>query len=190
MKTKAPSPEQWQLLRRLQAAGCPLDLAHLPPPDYPLRVISLNSGLPTNVFPLAGGAGAGIALSLRIVASASITIAGFRLQAEWLAPPLSWVERCPEHPRSYCLLTEGNHTSFDAATTIHSRKLHSGRLQTGKYIQGFLVGTTGAALLSPAIELKATLWIEDVFGAEYPYAVTLNNHPQVPRAASAIEDHA
>ena len=146
MRAKPPSPEQWQLLRRLQTAGCPLDLERLLPPDYPLRVISLNSGLPTNVFPLAGGAGVGIVLILRIAASASITIAGFRLQAEWLASPLSWVERCPEHPRRYCLRTEGGHTSFDAATTIHSRKLHSGRLQAGKYIQGFLVGTTGAAL--------------------------------------------
>jgi hypothetical protein len=50
-------PEQWETLRRLEAAGCPLDLEHLPRGTYPLRVFTQVSPWGTDIPPLANGTG-------------------------------------------------------------------------------------------------------------------------------------
>lgn len=172
MKEQAPSPQQWQLLHRLQAAGCPVDLAHVPPPDHPLRVICTAKAR-TNVLPVRDGIG--IILPLRIVAAVAITITGFRLDADWLSAPVAWVEPCAEHRGKYCLTdTAKRHLSL--AKVLNQRTLYSGRLKRGEFLQGCLVGTTKHPLRSD-VELPATLYIQDLAGIEYPYLQVLRNTP-------------
>jgi len=174
MNTKAPSPKQWQLLHRLQAAGCPVDCARIAPPDYPLRVTQLAREGLDNVYSLPGGIG--IILPLRIVASSAVTICDFRLRARWLQDSVSWVARCSEHERSYCLQTATHHLNFDPGAVLNRRTWHTGNLRRGSYLQGFLVGTTAGVLPEGESVLEATLLIEDLYGTEYPYSVRLTTN--------------
>lgn len=173
MNGKAPSPQQWQLLHRLQLAGCPLDLARVPPPDHPVRLIS-RTNVRTNVFRLE--LGVGIVIPVRIVATSPIIIAGYRLQADWLSTPLSWVEPCTEHLGKYCLpAAEDRHLSL--SKVLNRRTLYSGRLKSGDFLEGLLVGVCQQPLRSQKPQLSATLYLEDISGREYPYGVTVRNNP-------------
>jgi len=165
------------MLHRLRAAGCSVDLEHIEMPVYPLRVISHACGLETNLFP--GADETGIVFYLRIVASASFMICSVRLQANWLPQPVCWVEYCKQHRGHYCLQQgTGVHFSFAAADILNRRTLHAGVLKRGSYLRGFLAGmTTGVQPSLLGEKLEATLWIEDVFGTEHPYTISINNRP-------------
>lgn len=93
-------PEQWEILHRLEAAGCPLDLKHLPRGTYPLRVFTEVSPWGTDIFPLTNGTG--IAFRLCMIATASVTICKLRLQADWLKAEPSWSVPCRDHRIKYC----------------------------------------------------------------------------------------
>jgi hypothetical protein len=179
MNKEAASPEQWQTLHRLRAAGCPVDMEHIVPPNYPLRVINRALGLKTNLLPLAEETG--VVLSLRIVAAARVAICGFGLRADWLPQPVCWLESCKQH-RDYCLrLASNDHLRFGVAQILNWRTFDSGVMKRGSYLQGFLVGTTSGLSTALDEKLGATLWIEDAFGTEYPYTVSVNNcfNPQL-----------
>ncbi len=87
MKVKAASPEQWDLLRRLEMVGYPVDVDGIASPENPFCVIQTSLGKVKNlyVFPDC----VGIVLPVRIVASTTVTICGFHLRASWLTGPVS-----------------------------------------------------------------------------------------------------
>jgi len=86
---------------------------------------------------------------------------------------VSWVGRCSEHERSYCLQTATHHLKFDPGAVLNRRTWHAGNLRRGSYLRGFLVGTTAGVLPEGESVLDATLLIEDLYGTEYPYSVRL-----------------
>jgi hypothetical protein len=168
MNRKAPTPHDWQLFHRLEAVGCPLDLAHLPPPDYPLRVIPL-SGLQSNFLALKERWG--LVLDLRMIARAPITIAHYRVEAAWLASPVTWLEPCLLHPGHYCFeIAEKHHRHYSPA--LNGRTFARGKLRSGEYLHGVLTGIITQPPLVNGADLPATLWIGDVTGREYPYLLS------------------
>jgi hypothetical protein len=66
----------------------------------------------------------------------------------------------------------GAHLPFSAELLLNDFSQHPLRLKSGEACEGFLLGTTNG-LLSGEPELVATLWVEDIFGADYPYLITM-----------------
>jgi hypothetical protein len=184
-------PAQWQILRRLQAVGCPLDCERLPEPIHPLRVRCGTLAFGTNLVSLPGGMG--VILPLQIIASVPITINRFELKAEWLRKPVTWVSQCRQHGGNlkwyYCLhRTSHGDLRFTWETTLNHRTgnasqqkrlspwIQDGVLKRGAEMKGPLVGTfEGALPVDIGPKLEATLSIEDLFGKEYPYYIALEN---------------
>ncbi len=169
-------PEQWETLRRLEAAGCPLDLEHLPQGTYPLRVFTEVSPWGTDIFPLANGTG--IAFRLCMIATASVTICKLRLQAAWLKAEPSWSVRCRNHCDKYCFhdCSYGPNIQFHFDQVLNYHLLRWESLKRGAWWRGFLVGTVPGKLSgAAAAKLRATIVIEDLLG-EYPFPVLLDNN--------------
>jgi hypothetical protein len=61
-------------------------------PQYPVRVRTLTSELPTGIFALTHDTA--IALCIQIVALTQLTIAQFHIEAPWLSQPVSWLKAC------------------------------------------------------------------------------------------------
>jgi hypothetical protein len=170
-------PEQWETLRRLEAAGCPLDLEHLPRATYPLRVFTGVSPWGTDIFPLANGTG--IAFRICMIATASVTICKLQLQADWLKDDPSWSVPCRDHWQNYCFhdCSYGSHIQIYSGRVLNHRILRWESLKRGGSMRGFLVGTVPGTL-SGAVEgkLRATIVIQDIFGEQYPFPLLLDNN--------------
>lgn len=197
IRREALQPAQWQILRRLQAVGCPLDCERLPEPTHPLRVRCGTLALGTNLVSLPGGMG--VILPLQIIASVPITINRFDLKAEWLRKPVTWVGQCRQHGGNfkwyYCLHgTSHGDLQFKWETTLNHRTgnasqqkrlppwIQDGVLKRGAEMKGYLVGIFEDTLpLGIGPKLEALLSIEDLFGMEYPYSIVLENNQ--PKAA-------
>ena len=176
IKTKTPTPRQWVVLHRLQAAGCPVDLAKIQPPIAPLRMVQLAQEMVSNVLPIIDGCG--IAFRVRLIASESITITGCRLKADWLEHPLEWVAQCGQHRGRHCLLvSEEQHVQF--SSVLNDQIGRGVQLRAGQYLEGFLVGQTAKTVKVSASteELLVTLWVRDLRHDEYPYIIRLRNCP-------------
>jgi len=198
IRSDALQPAQWQILRRLQAVGCPLDYEELPEPTYPLRVRCATSAFGTHLFSLPSGMG--IIVPLQIIASAPITINRFDLRADWLRNPVTWVSQCRQHWGNfkwyYCLHgTPHGDLQFKWETALNHRTgnageskrlspfIQDGVLKRGAEMKGSLVGTFPDTLpVSIGPKLAATLNIEDLFGKKYPYSVVLENKQPAARA--------
>jgi hypothetical protein len=169
--------EQWETLRRLEAAGCPLDLEHLPRGSYPLRVFTEVSPWGTDVFPLANGTG--IAFRLCMIATASITICKLQLQANWLKDDeLSWSTPCRDHGQNHCFhnCIYGPRIRFQSDEVLNRRLVRWEILKRSDYLRGFWVGTFPGTLNDVAeAKLPATVVIEDLFGEQYPFSILLDN---------------
>ena len=173
MTQKRLCSKDWQLLRRLSAAGCPVNLADF---DYPLRAI-VAKWETTNVYQLPTGVG--IALPLHIVAADPITIAEFRLEAGWLESPIKWLRRSADG--AYHLQARSAVLNFRAEQVLNHRTWSSGGLKRGAFWHGILLGVTGS-LASDDATLEATLVIVDALGVEYPFPVKINNSPAAMEA--------
>lgn len=171
---KTPSPQQWQVIERLAASGCPLDLIHLPPPNRPVRVINTPSELRTNVF--ASDVGVALVLVLRIVASEPITICGLRIEAGWLKAPLRAVTTCDRHQRKSCIPINGTHLSFESAKLLNRFGFTSAALKRHESLAGLFVAISDGLLPTEA-NLRAVLWVQDILGSEYPYSLNLVCQP-------------
>jgi hypothetical protein len=168
MITKAPSPHQWMVLQRLAAAGCPVDIAHLIEPNWPLR-ISIPGENP-KLIQLHGRSA--IVMALRLTAVLPISVASYRLTADWLNTRIAWAPPCAEHGGKVCIRAQGDngaHWEFGRPLARYTGV----RLKPGNQVDGFLVGTTTPAQIPTAAELNATLWIGDTRQRNYPYALKL-----------------
>ena len=189
MIKRALHPEQWQILRRLGAAGCPVDHEHLPQASYPLRVFTEDSIWGTNIFPLPRGTG--IAFRLNIIVTVSFTICQIRLRADWLKGGISWLGSCRDHFRHYCFheCSYGPDIRFCSDEVLNSRMGRWEALKRGMGLHGFLVGTFPDILPSTAeAKLEATVVIEDLFGEEYPFPVEINNSKGITRPTSPLPE--
>ena len=169
MIKRALPPEQWQVLHRLRSVGCPVDCEHLP---TPLHVFA--EPWDTQIFPMSDGTR--IALPVRVVASASITIRRFRLQADCLRDEISWLGFCDQHPddsqKHYCFhKCSYPKVRFSSEEVLNHRTLHRGVLKRGGFLSGYLLGTFRYAHLPTGIgtKLQVTLSIEDLFEHEYRF---------------------
>ncbi len=180
MKDKVLDTKQWRMFRRLEAAGCPLDLEHLPLPWYPLEVRTVPSDLPTNIFPMVGSTG--IALPLAILVRQPFVIRNFTLAVDWILQPVYWIPSCAQH-EAYCFhqCVYGDR-KFDRALNDYAyvRWL----LKRGMELRGCLLGTFSGSLPETApAKLEATLWIRELSGKEYPFAVSVDNTKLPPQPA-------
>jgi hypothetical protein len=198
MRKGSPDHRQWQIIRRLQVVGCPLEADFLTRgPTHPLCVVKQENGGATNLFPTSSGFG--LILPLRIVASVRITISRFDLLADWLNTPITWVPLCPQHTKNsqgcYCLhgtplgaqkveWKDGlNHrTGISLKAAVSPGYPDGGALKRFTEIRGSLVGTSLATFPATAgAKLNATLNIRDLVGEEYPYSVVIHNTQPVVR---------
>ncbi|MFZ3211619.1 MAG: hypothetical protein WA188_08895 [Terriglobales bacterium] len=185
MTKRALHPEQWQILRRLEAAGCPVDCERLPQGSYPLRVLTERSRWGTDIFPLPQGTG--IALRLNIIVTASLTICQLHLRADWLGGEISWFKPCVDHFRRYCFheCAYGTDIRFSFDEVLNERMSRWQALSRGSHLRGFLIGAAPDVLASTmGAELEARLVIEDLFGEEYPFLVKISNSKEVTRPPS------
>lgn len=182
LKEKARRPNQWEVFRRLRSAGCPVDLEHLPLPSYPLSVSNLDNNLSTGIYPLPGATG--IVLALRIVATSRLTITYLGLRANWLSQPVSWLERCPRHPRAYETYYCFHDCAYGyfrmASSSVLNWLQNFGTLKPGVRLFGCLMGVFSGVLPATAPEkLEATLVVRDLAGDEHPFQVWIaNTKPQ------------
>ncbi len=182
-------PEQWQVLRRLAAANCPVDCEHQPGAPYPCRVSTEDSPWGTDIFPLPQGTG--IAFRLNIVATASFNIGKLDLRADWLKGTIAWSKPCLDHFRSYCfdecIYGPDIRFSFDEALNGKINRWES--LDRGRRFRGFLVGSFPDGLPSTAgVKLPATVVIEDLLGEAYPFAIEISNRKGMTRPRSSLAE--
>jgi hypothetical protein len=172
MIRRALQPEQWQLLQRLSSVGCPVDDENLP---TPLDVV-VHPG-DAQFLPLSDGIG--IALPIRVIASTSITICRFRLQADWVKGKISWLGFCDQHPgdaqKHYCFPERSWNYRYSSEQVLNHRTFDRGVLKRGGFLSGLLLGIFHNPLPSTKIgtKLQATLGIEDLSEHEYRFPIVL-----------------
>ena len=180
MTKRALHPKQWQILRRLEAAGCPVDIERLPQASYPLRVLTERSPWGTDIFPLPHGTG--IAFRLNIIVTASLTICQLHLRADWLGGEVSWLNPCLDHSRCYCFheCTYGTDIRFSFDEVLNERMSRWQALSRGCHLRGFLIGMARDVLPSTmGAKLEARVVIEDLLGEEYPFLVKISNSKEI-----------
>jgi len=134
----APTFQQWTLLRRMRAAGCPIDYRYLTLPSRPLTVVShplpLANGGATNVFRRDGQTW--MALHVEMSVASTVRIGALRLRAHWLVGEASLVEPCLQHDKNYCLALypEGKHWSISSQSVLNRWSRSKGILSRGVYI--------------------------------------------------------
>lgn len=175
---RALQPEQWQVLQRLSSVGCPVDDQNLPTPlDVFVRPGAVQFLPPAQGTGLSHGTG--IALPVRVVASASITICRFRLQLDWVRDDISWLGFCDQHPgdpqKHYCFPERSWDHRYSSEEVLNHRTLQRGVLKRCGFLSGLLLGTFYNRLPSMKIgtKLQATLSIEDLFEHEYRFPIVL-----------------
>jgi hypothetical protein len=173
MTTKSLQPEQWQVLHRLRSVGCPVDYEHLPTPQHVFTEADA-----TKVLRMSSGTA--IALLVRVVASASITIRRFRLRADSRGDEICWLGFCDQlqgdSQNRYCFpaCSKGN-VQFSSEDVLNHRTLHRGVLKRGGFLSGYLLGTFQYVPFPTGIgtKLQVTLIIEDLFEHEYEFPILL-----------------
>jgi hypothetical protein len=113
--------EQWLVLHRLRAAGCPIEYEHFKTPCRPVRIDSVGAINGTNIF--TGADRTYIAIPVDVFAPAEIAITQLRLDAYWMQGESSWIRPCAEHPDNHCFPVgvDGNHLRFSSRQVLHER---------------------------------------------------------------------
>jgi len=168
--------EQWVVLHRIRAAGCPIEYEHFNTPCRPVRIDAVGVINGTNIF--AGADRTHIAIPIHVIASEETPITQLRLKAYWMQGEISWVRPCAEHPEHHCLpvCVDGKHVLFNSKQVLHERM--SPRLVLPRYArwEGFLLAQLPGALPSGlGEELEVVISVEDLSGREYAFPNTLLN---------------
>lgn len=165
-------PAVWSALYRMNAAGAPVDFDFLREVASPLRIHHVpDSYSPVFLSALPGMKGEfAIALSVNVLATASVAVTGVSLEAPWI-PSLSWTTPCVEHPNHFCVHPL---VSIPRAENL-KELLVSRKLSRGSIISGVLLGIISGECpcLRYTTRLQAELVIEDTFGTNYRYPLTV-----------------
>lgn len=176
---KITTPQEYHLLRRLDAVGCPVNWNELAEPCCPLRLIHEPGILGTELFPMKSGTG--LAFRVDITASVEFSIRSIRLQAKWLRGGIAWLDQCATHERCHCFhgCFDGD-VRFSAGGVVNRRFCQWPIMRRGESVRGQMAFIL-SEVVSPSVgsRLPATLWFEDRFGTSYPYDLTFENSQQV-----------
>ena len=167
------SPRQWDMLCRLDAAGCPL--SH---PCYPLQLQQEPGTLNAGIFPVQGGTGA--VFRIRLTGSGRFTVSGFSLSAEWLDQPvrLNSGNKLFRSGQFYGL-SGCNGGEGHVAVKLEAA-LGACTVDAGSVVSGYLVGFLPEALAVPCgSRLEVTLLLHTPNRQPYPYSVVLRHFQQV-----------
>jgi hypothetical protein len=179
MKTeKMPStPHQWQLFRRLQAAGCPVNWDNWEEPCHPLHMVHEPCALGTELFPLEEYTG--LAFRLRITAAVGFTISKLTIAFNWSHEPILWLNDCKRHER-YCLHNCCQGEVRLVSSNVLNHRIHGLTLKRDQSVSGYLALILDQVVpTSAGSQLEATLSFEDPLGRSYPYSLLLNNTQQI-----------
>lgn len=172
-----PTFQQRALLRRMRAAGCPLDNRNLTAPSLPLAIVNhpmpLAGGGVSNVFFRDGQVW--IVLNVEMSIARKVEIGGLHLRAHWLAEEAALVKPCPEHQGSYCVpaCPGGEHWS-PPHRTLNSWTERREQLLPGWPLKGHILAKgTGFLATNQAENLDIDVCIEDWLGREMVFPVVL-----------------
>jgi hypothetical protein len=169
---------EWQLLRRLDAAGCAINWNQVEEPCYPLSIIHQPAALGTEILP--AGKHTGLAFRLRITASVGIRISGIKLETDWIQGQLVWLSGQPEYQFRNCC---GGEVRFGQWSLLNRRIREGLTLKRGESVSGYLAFILSNVVpLGAGGKLSATLLCEDQFGRSYPYSLELDNSQTISGA--------
>lgn len=161
--------EQWELLCRIAAAGCPIDVDLRTPATSEDLIISQEAE--ANLFDM-GRRGACLSLYI-LVASARgrITIAEFGdVIAPWAPLRVTWLSPLPDSSRAYPYVLP-NRFEFPRDTVLNDKLGETGKtLQRGQHIEGFALGYTPIPIPEIYVHgspVDAEFSVFDVLGEEY-----------------------
>ena len=176
----APTSQQWTLLRRMRAAGCPIDYRYLILPSRPLTLVNHpllhKNGGATNVFRTDGQTW--MVLYVEMSVASTVQIGALRLRAHWLAGEATLVEPCLQHAENYCLplYSGGKHWSIPSQSVLNSWKRRKGILSRGLYHKGYILARgTDFLATSRAQYIDMDVCIADWLGHEMVFPVVLVN---------------
>ena len=192
-----PCMVQPDLVRRLIAAGCPLDIKQgvLDKPDTPppsLLIHQVGGVVGTKAFDL-DCSGTGYILDLEIASNAPglVAIRCFTLELPWQDPRFCWLpdpadRRTEKHPYVF---PGTNGLEYPREVVINHRTSGRGRLRRGDILDGLLLGMGFESIPSSFRHgdmVDATLCIVDQFGRRFSCKISLwvdrsaKLHPQRP----------
>lgn len=170
------STHEWQILKRLDAAGCPIPWDELEEPCCPLRVHQEPPALGTELFALSEKRMA-LAVRLRIIASRRFSSQRIALQTNWIQGTLTSLlveDGVASFPCS------GGEVRFAAAGLLNGRLTSGYPSKTGRMVWGYLVGVMDQPPIPPSEKsLPATLVIYDQWDRSYPYHLDLVNTQRI-----------
>jgi len=174
---KMPStPHQWQLFRRLHAAGCPVNWDNWAEPCHPLHMVHEPCALGTELFPLEERTG--LAFRLRITAAVGFTVSELAMAGNWLHGPMHWLNYCERHER-YCLhnCCQGE---IRFSNVLNSSIQCGLALKRDQSVSGYVAVILDKVVpTSAGSQLELTLSFVDPLGRCYPYSLLLNNAQQI-----------
>jgi hypothetical protein len=166
---------EYHLLRRLDAAGCPVNLDRLAQPCHPLQIIHEPAALGRELFPL--GDQTGLAFRVSITAAVPFTISGIVFRTDW-APggmEITWSNFCNQH-HAYCFHGYRNGDVRIASDRVLNLKFGSNlRFKAGECVSGYIALNLNEVVLPRDKKPKATLLICDQFDKRYPYDFVFEN---------------
>jgi hypothetical protein len=175
------TPHEYHLLRRLDAAGCPVNLDRLAQPCHPLQIIQEPAALGRELFPL--GDQTGLAFRVRITASVPFSISGIVFQTDWAPGEITWLDFCNQH-RAYCFHGYRNGDVRIASHRVLNPKFDSYlRLKAGEWVSGYMALTLNEVVPPRHKTPKATLLICDQFDNRYPYDFVFENSQRMKRTS-------
>lgn len=166
------SPHQWQLLKRLDAAGCPISWDQFEEPCDPVRLIHDPPALGTDIFPLTSNR-TGLAFRVRIAALRRFTIQNIALRARCGFGGLTWLST--QYGIGSFPYPGDGEVRFAAAGLLNSRLVRGLTLKAGEVVSGYIALLASRAIPPSDESLAATLLIHDQFDRAYPYELDLAN---------------
>jgi hypothetical protein len=178
----APTAQQWALLHRMQAGGCPIDFGNLNRPSGPIEVVNRPSTLGnvdgSNLFVRQGRSWLALYLKLHVIRE--VNLESLRVQAHWLGGGLSLLGTCPDHKGRFCLPlnTQGQHVGFDSSRGLNSFLLRHDVLRPGTRLEGYLLAVGPDFPARGAAEyLDAQICLDTFTGQEMAFPVVVVNRP-------------
>ena len=133
--------EKREILRRLKAAGCPIEV-DVPPLEFQAEVTIIQTA-DAYLFDM-GNRGIGIALCVRLAREkpGQITIVEFGdVHLPWRTQGVMWLDRRP--PSSLPVYRLPNGFDFPGDNVLNHRFGEEGlRLRSGRCVEGYVLGTT------------------------------------------------
>ena len=178
----APTFQEWSMLHRVQAAGCPIDCGNLSLPSRPIEVVNQPSTLTnakgSNLLVRQGRSW--LALYLKMHVFREVNLASLRVRAHGIGSDLSLVGGCPDHEQKFCLPLnpEGQHVGFPPSAVLNHLVLRRDVSRPGIRLEGELLAQGPDFRAKGAAEyLDAQICLDDSMGREMVFPIVVVNRP-------------